>query len=291
MDAELSALLRSWEWRFVVIASVGLSCSVYVNGFTRIRNLRSRGESRGVVGLVPYWRLLSYVFGLLCIVIALLSPVEVLSGQLFFMHMIQHMLLVMCAPPLLLLSNPFPVLLWGLPVKVRNLVAGLFVGKSWLRQLLKRYAGPGMSWIMFVIVYIGWHDPILYEAALRSRVVHDIEHMSFFLASMLFWWHVTCAAPRVHQNLVYGRRITYLLVTVPVNMITGVVITFSREPIYEYYVKIQRPWSLTVMQDQMIGGIIMWIPGSMMLIVAIIVLVVRMMSSDERNNTRRLNQI
>ena len=74
-------------------------------------------------------------------------------------------------------------------------------------------------------------------------------------------------------------------------MITGVVITFSREPIYEYYVKIQRPWSLTVMQDQMIGGIIMWIPGSMMLIVAIIVLVVRMMSSDERNNTRRLNQI
>ena len=148
-----------------------------------------------------------------------------------------------------------------------------------------------MSWIMFVIVYIGWHDPILYEAALSSRVVHDIEHMSFFLASMLFWWHVTCAAPRVHQNLVYGRRITYLLVTVPVNMITGVVITFSREPIYEYYVKIQRPWSLTVMQDQMIGGIIMWIPGSMMLIVAIIVLVVRMMSSDERNNTQRLNQI
>ncbi|MBS60661.1 MAG: hypothetical protein CL606_05065 [Anaerolineaceae bacterium] len=291
MDAELSALLRSWEWRFVVIASVGLSCSVYLNGFTRIRNLRSRSESRDAIGLVPYWRLLSYIVGLLCIVIALLSPVEVLSGQLFFMHMIQHMLLVMCAPPLLLLSNPFPVLLWGLPTKVRNLVAGLFVGKSWLRRLLKRYAGPGMCWIVFVIVYIGWHDPILYEAALSSRVVHDIEHISFFLSSMLFWWHVTGAAPRVHQNLVYGRRITYLLVTVPVNMITGVVITFSREPIYEYYVKIQRPWSLTVMQDQMIGGIIMWIPGSMMLIVAIIVLVVRMMSSDERNSTLRVHQI
>ncbi|MBH27863.1 MAG: hypothetical protein CL789_01305 [Chloroflexi bacterium] len=291
MDAELSALLRSWEWRFVVIASVGLSCSVYLNGFTRIRNLRSRSESRDAIGLVSYWRLLSYIVGLLCIVIALLSPVEVLSGQLFFMHMIQHMLLVMCAPPLLLLSNPFPVLLWGLPTKVRNLVAGLFVGKSWLRRLLKRYAGPGMCWIVFVIVYIGWHDPILYEAALSSRVVHDIEHISFFLSSMLFWWHVTGAAPRVHQNLVYGRRITYLLVTVPVNMITGVVITFSREPIYEYYVKIQRPWSLTVMQDQMIGGIIMWIPGSMMLIVAIIVLVVRMMSSDEINSTLREHQI
>ena len=291
MDAELSALLRSWEWRFVVIASVGLSCSVYINGFTRIRTLRSGRASRDVVGLVPYWRLLSYMGGLLCIVLALLSPVEVLSGQLFFMHMIQHMLLVMCAPPLLLLSNPFPVLLWGLPGKARKMVAGLFVGKSLLRQLLEQYAGPGMCWIMFVIIYIGWHDPLLYEAALTSRFVHDIEHISFFLVSMLFWWHVTSAAPRIHQNLVYGRRITYLLVTVPVNMITGVVITFSREPIYEYYVKIQRPWSLTVMQDQMLGGIIMWIPGSMMLIVAIIVLVVRMMSSDERKSTSRLHQI
>jgi len=291
MDAELSALLRSWEWRFVVIAIVTLSSSVYINGFAHIRTLRNRSASRDVVGLVPYWRLLCYLGGILCIILALLSPVEVLSGQLFFMHMIQHMLLVMCAPPLLLVSNPFPILLWGLPVKVRNVVAGLFVGSSLLRKLLKRYAGPSAIWITFVMVYIGWHDPMLYEAALRSKFVHDIEHISFFLISMLFWWHVTSAAPRVHQNLAYGKRIAYLLVTIPVNMITGVIITFSRQPIYEYYVKIQRPWSLTVMQDQMLGGIIMWIPGSMMLIVAIIVLVIRMMASEEKNITPRLHQI
>ena len=291
MDAELSALLRSWEWRFVVIAMVGLSSSVYINGFMHIRTLSSRNLSRDAIGLVPYWRLLCYLGGLLCIVLALLSPVEVLSGQLFFMHMIQHMLLVMCAPPLLLVSNPFPILLWGLPSKARKMVAGLFVGKSLLRKLLKRYAGAGTIWILFVIVYVGWHDPMLYEAALRSKFVHDIEHISFFLVSMLFWWHVTSAAPRVHQNLAYGRRIAYLLVTVPVNMITGVIITFSRQPIYEYYEQIQRPWSLTVMQDQMLGGIIMWIPGSMMLIVAIIVLIVRMMASEERNTSPRLNSI
>jgi putative membrane protein len=290
MDAELSALLRSWEWRFVVIAIVTLSSSVYINGFTHIRTLRNRSTSRDVVGLVPYWRLLCYLGGILCIILALLSPVEVLSGQLFFMHMIQHMLLVMCAPPLLLVSNPFPILLWGLPIKVRNVVAGLFVSSSLLRKLLKRYAGPSAIWIIFVMVYIGWHDPMLYEAALRSKFVHDIEHISFFLVSMLFWWHVTSAAPRVHQNLAYGKRIAYVLVTVPVNMITGVIITFSRQPIYEYYVKIQRPWSLTVMQDQMLGGIIMWIPGSMMLIVAIIVLVIRMMALEEKNNTPRLHQ-
>jgi cytochrome c oxidase assembly factor CtaG len=291
MDAELSALLRSWEWRFVVIAVVMLSGSVYINGFFHIRTLRNRSTSRDVIGLVPYWRLLSYLGGLICIILALLSPVEVLSGQLFFMHMIQHMLLVMCAPPLLLISNPFPILLWGLPAKIRTVVGGLFVGNSWLRKLLKRYAGAGTIWMIFVIVYIGWHDPTLYEAALRSKFVHDIEHISFFVVSMLFWWHVTSAAPRVHQNLAYGKRIAYLLVTVPVNMISGVIITFSRQPIYEYYVKIQRPWSLTVMQDQMLGGIIMWIPGSMMLIVAIIVLVVRMMASEERNSSPRLHEI
>ena len=286
MDAELSALLRSWEWRFVVVAIVVLWGSVYINGFAHIRTLKSGSRSRDVIGLAPYWRLFSYLAGLLCIVLALLSPVEVLSGQLFFMHMIQHMLLVMCAAPLLLISNPFPILLWGLPSRIRSVVGGLFVGKSWLRKALERFTGAGKSWMLFVIVYIGWHDPMLYEAALHSSVVHDIEHISFFLVSILFWWHVTSAAPRVHQHLAYGRRIAYLLVTVPVNMITGVAITFSRQPIYEYYVKVQRPWALTVMQDQMLGGIIMWIPGSMMLIIAIIVLVVRMMASEERNSPR-----
>ncbi|HAJ05556.1 MAG TPA: hypothetical protein DCL76_03255 [Chloroflexi bacterium] len=286
MNTELNALLRSWEWRFDVVLIVAIMCYVYVCGFIRISSLSNARNLSTKKDSWLYWRLISYLIGLLCIVVALVSPLEVLAGQLFFMHMIQHMLLVMFAAPLLLIANPFPVFLWGLPVMLRRKVSRLFVTDSQFRKLLAKITSPGVTWIIFVVIYIGWHDPGLYDLALTYSVVHDIEHISFFVASLLFWWHVTAAAPRIHHTLKYSRRVVYLLVTVPVNMIAGVFITFSREPIYQHYVDVQRPWSLTVMQDQMIGGIIMWIPGSMMLIIGVIVLVIRMMNSEEGSINR-----
>jgi len=282
MDPVLSALLRSWEWRADVIGALVVSGTMYVLGWKRLRTVTLGCTGRSPGSLAGGWRLASYLGGLLIIAVALLSPVDVLGGQLFFVHMIQHLLLVMCAPPLLLLSNPFPVVLWGLPRGVRRAIGPLFYREAGFRRAFAQLTRPGLIWFFFVIIYVGWHDPGAYDAALRSDRIHDLEHLSFFAAALFFWWHVTAAGPRMHRRFLYEWRIAYLLLTVPVNMLTGVAITFSSEPIYRYYLDVPRPWGLTMMQDQMLGGVIMWIPGSMMFLIAVLVIVARMLAQQER---------
>ena len=127
--------------------------------------------------------------------LALLSPIDLLGGQLLIMHMVQHKILVMLAAPLLWLGNPFPIMLWALPLPARRAVSTLFVRDSAFRRVLTAATQPAICWLVFLFVYIGWHDPGLYNLALRVPWVHDIEHLTFFGAAMLFWWPVVNGAP------------------------------------------------------------------------------------------------
>jgi len=214
--------------------------------------------------------------------IALLSPIDVLGGQLLTMHMVQHLLLVMIIPPLILLANPLPFLLWGSPHKVRTGISHLLSPKAKFRYYLRKATGPGVVWLMFVIVYWGWHDPNAYNLALQSALVHDLEHLTFFLVSMLFWWHVIGAGPRIHRPLSPAGRFAYVLTAIPPNMLAGLAIVFATGPIYSYYEAMPRIWGLSVMEDQQIGGVIMWIPGSMMYIIAALILASRWLQKEER---------
>ena len=286
MDPVLSALLRSWEWRVDVLVLLVITVTLYGLGWKRIRSVRSGCSGSRPQSLASGWRLATYLGGWILVALALLSPLEVLSGHLFFMHMIPHLLLVMCAPPLLLMSNPFPVLLWGMPSGIRRWVGYHFHRHASFRRALVPLTRPGLIWLYFVVMYVGWHDPAAYDAALRSDIVHDIEHLSFFIAALFYWWHVTAAGPRLHGRFRYGWRIVYLLLTVPVNMLTGIVITFASQPIYRYYLDVPRPWELSVMEDQMLGGVIMWIPGSMMLLIAVLVIMARILGQQERRSAK-----
>jgi cytochrome c oxidase assembly factor CtaG len=225
--------------------------------------------------------LATYLSGLALVGLALMSPIDVLASQLFFIHMIQHLLLVMLAPPLLLLANPFPFFLWGLPVEARGQVAHLFTPQSAFRRTLRSLTPPGLVWLIFIATFLGWHDPNAYNLALRSDLIHNLEHLTFFGTALLFWWHVIRVGPRIHGRFPPGARIAYLLATVPVNMLTGIVIAFTTQPIYTYYTTVPRLLGLTVMQDQMLGGVIMWIPGSMMYIIAALILIARLIQAEE----------
>jgi cytochrome c oxidase assembly factor CtaG len=193
--------------------------------------------------------------------------------------MVQHLLLVMIAPPLLLLANPLPFFMWGLPDGVRRRVAGLLRRESAFRRGLRSAASPGLAWMVFVAVFLGWHDPNAYNAALRSDFVHDMEHLTFFASAMLFWWLVVGAGPRV-RSLSRGMRLALVLGAVPVNMLAGVAISFANQPIYTYYTTVPRLWGLSVMQDQMWGGVIMWIPGSMMYLAAALILIAGLVQTE-----------
>lgn len=277
MDPVTSALLRSWEWRVEVFVPLLSFAVVYTTGW---RRLRTKGSK-----LATGWRLVAYWSGILLVAIALLSPIETLSGQLFFMHMIQHLLLVMLGPPLLMLGEPMPVLLWGLPAGVRRRVGRVLSRvlhrKSESRRALRAATVPGVVWLLFVVALVGWHDPIAYNAALRSDLVHDVEHLSFFITAMLYWWHVVGAAPRIHKSLSRTAQVIYVIAAIPPNMITGVVIAFAGQVIYSYYLAVPRLWGISALDDQILGGVIMWVPGSMMYMIAILILTARWLQAEE----------
>lgn len=300
------ALLLSWDVRIEVLLLLGLLAVLYLRGWLRLRALplspapeSLRGSAkqspapaslRGSAKQSPTqhrplaagWRLATYWAGLLTVAVSLMSPIDVLSGQLFSMHMTQHLLLTMVAVPLLLIGNPFPVLVWGLPRRARRPVSAVLSEGSPWRSVLAKATGPGIVWLLYVITLIGWHDPLLYGLALRNQFVHDLQHLSFFITTALLWWHILGVAPRLHRSLSTGQRIIYTISVVPVNVIIGVVIAFAPSPIYEHYVNMPRLLGLSVMADQMIAGILMWIPGSEMFFWAALIVLTQIINAEAK---------
>jgi cytochrome c oxidase assembly factor CtaG len=280
MDPLLSAALRSWSWRAEGIVPLLVLAALYGRGWWVLRH---RGRAQN--GFATGWRLAAYLGGLLLLAISLLSPIDTLSGFLFAMHMVQHLLMVMFAPPLLMVANPLPVLLWSLPDGARRqtgrLVSHAISRDTALRRALRNLLNPGLVWMIFVIVLWGWHDPNLYNAALRHQWVHDLEHITFFLTSMLLWWRITGAGPKVHQKMSLLARVGLAIAGVPPNMILGVFLAFATEPLYQFYEEMPRITGLTVLEDQALSGIIMWIPGSMMYIIAALILLFTWMRREE----------
>lgn len=273
-------MMRWWEFRPEVLLALTLAGFLFLRGWWRLRR-RSDGWRRSRESQAAGWRLTAYLSGLIVLALALISPIDTLGGRLFSVHMVQHLLLAMLAPPLLVIANPFSTCLWGLPAPARHEVGRLLRRDAPLRHLLHLVTRPGVVWMGFVVTLLGWHDPKAYDAALRNDWIHDLEHFTFFGTAMLFWWHATRAGPRIHGRLSRGFRVVYLLSTVPVTMLTGVAIAFARTPLYTYYTTIPRVSGLTVLQDQMIGGVIMWVPGSMMTIVAALLLIAHVVRAEE----------
>jgi cytochrome c oxidase assembly factor CtaG len=291
MDPVLKAILFSWDWRLDVLVVLALAGTLYTMGWWRLgqRKTAQTISPKEVTrrsrrwSLASRWRPASYWLGLSIVLLSLMSPIDVLAAQLFSMHMVQHLLLIMVAPPLLLLANPLPFLLWGMPDRVRRttgrVMGQLMGGDAKFRSQLRAVTTPGMTWMFWTITVIGWHDPGAYNAALRSQFVHDIEHLSFFLAGMLFWWHVTGAGPRIHKQPGLVGRILFVISIIPPNMVSGIVLAFASEPFYGYAGGFL---GVSAIADQQLGGVIMWIPGSMMYIVAALLLAARLLGQEQQ---------
>lgn len=277
MDEMTRALLLSWEIRPLVLTFLLVLATTYTVGWVRLRRKKAAVAKR--------WRLFLYWTGILLVIIALMSPLEGLSGVSFTVHMIQHLLLVMFAPAPLMAAEPLPMLMWGLPQKMRRRVGKTLLGRqSSIRAIIRATAQPGFVWGAFFIFLWGWHDPFLYNATLTNRWVHDAEHITFFYAAILLWWHITAAAPRLHKQFAYPARIGMTLACLPANMLAGVLIAMSPKIIYTGYIPFTNfnPFGLSLLNDQRLGGVIMWVPGSMMYVIAVIALISLWLGTQER---------
>ena len=280
-------LLLSYEWRPVFILVLTTLAVFYTIGWVRLRK-RSKNRS-----LVPVWKLVAYLFALVTLALALMSFIDILGASLFYFHMIQHLMLTMIAGPLIMLADPMPITLWGMPDSVRKAVgrglSRLLHRDAPTRNFLRTVTSPAVSYVLMLVLLWGWHDPNLYNLALRSPFWHDFEHLSFFYSSIIYWWHVTGAGPRIRPMMSRPKRILNLFGAVPSTFLPGVAISFATGIIYTYYLTAPpapAPFFMEPLNDQILGGIIMWVPGSMMFFVGALVVLGRWMQDQQQQSQR-----
>ncbi len=215
--------------------------------------------------------------------VALVSPLDALAERLFLAHMIQHLLLIMVAVPLLLLGAPSLPLLHGLPRRLRPRAVRPLARLRALRASLRFLANPLVSLATYVTLLSAWHLPAPYDAALASTPVHVLEHLTFLAISTLFWAQVIDPAPW-RASLPHPLRIVYLFVATAHNTLLGGILSFAEPTLYAYRDLATRPFALSAAADQQWGGIIMWVPGGMVHLVAISLVFAAWLAAEDRAN-------
>jgi cytochrome c oxidase assembly factor CtaG len=270
-------LLRASNWPVEwPLAAIAVTAFLYAVGGKQSVGPTSRGKSFAFYG------------GLLTLAIAIDSPVDAYADRLFWVHMLQHVLLMMVAPPLLLLGRPWPRISKPLPLGVRRPIARtVLVGEtlSPLRRVGRWLASPLPSFVLFSATLLVWHLPALYDLTLRNGTVHDLEHALFFTTALLFWVHLVPGATSRPQ-LSDGVRAAYATGGLLVSWVLAVVLGLASSPIYSAYADLaSRPGGLSALADQQIAAGIMWVPGSIPFVVAIFVAAYRWL--DPTGATRR----
>jgi len=270
VDPVTAAALSSWHldaWLLLMLAATAI---VYLRGW---RVLRLQIPDR-----FPVWRAAAFVCGLVTLFVALASPLDAFSGFLLSAHMTQHLLLMMIAPPLLLLGCPSAPLLRGLPTRIVKPVLGPFLAWPALRRLGQRLTRPATAWVVFVAATWIWHLPAPYARALYSPYWHWTEHACFFVTALLFWWPVVLPWPS-RATWPTAAIVVYLLLADLQNTALSAIFAFSERVIYPAYAAVPRLWNLSVLDDQIAAGAIMWVPGSIVFLLPVAILVMRMLES------------
>jgi cytochrome c oxidase assembly factor CtaG len=274
-DPVITTLLQSWTFDPWIIIPLLLVASIYLRGW---RDLHRRLPRRFAV-----WRLIAFQAGLLTLFLALASPLHPFAELLLQFHMIQHLLLMMVIPPLLLLGAPVLPLLRGLPRPVLQGLGPLFASTV-LQRLGHFLTHPLVGLLAFTVSNIAWHVPSLYEIALQSEFWHDVQHVFFLSTGLLFWWPVVQPWP---SRLRWPRwtMIPYLLIADIQNTALSAFLIFSERVLYPTYAAVPRLWGISVLDDQAAAGAIMWVPGSVIFLIPVAVLAIRLLDSPQTRST------
>jgi cytochrome c oxidase assembly factor CtaG len=251
---------------------VGLAAGLYLAG--------SRGR----------WRpkpleAVAFFAGLLTIVIALDSPIDAYADQLFWVHMLQHVLLLTIAPPLFLLGRPWPRMWRALPLGPRT-VLGRTVARAGWTAPLRALARPLPAFILFNATIVVWHIPALYDATLTNGAIHVCEHAMFFFTGLLFWARVIDPGP-LRPRLVWPARIAYTAGAMVVGWLLAITLVILPHPIYTYYADLAtRPGGLTAAEDQQIAAGVMWVLGSLAYTITFVIGFYRWLEPDHSTKSQ-----
>jgi putative membrane protein len=259
----------SWTLAPGVPFTVALVGGAYLTRWRRVRRSSARPPADA-----PVWRLCCFLGALALLLAALVSPIDALADQLFFMHMVQHVLLLDLVPILAILGLT-KVLLRPLTRAVTD-----------LERRAGPLAHPAFAVVLYVAVIWTWHIPAAYDLALRHPLVHIFEHTTFLLVGGLYWWHLLSPI-RARLRLGGMGPVAYMASTKLFVGALGMGLAFAPAALYSYYVHHARVWGFSALDDQSIAGLIMAVEQSLVMGVALVVLFVRMLSESEREQQRR----
>jgi len=215
------------------------------------------------------WRAQAFYAGLVALALAIAPPLDRLADKLFWWHMVQHALLQMVAPPLIVLGAPWLAVWRPVSLGGRRRVSG-WVVRTRLRGVARVLAAPVVAWLLFLGSIWLSHLPAVFDFAARNPLVHESEHLVFVATGLLFWSRVLDSPP-FHARLTHAWRLAFLLSAGLAEAALSVVILAQHAPLYAPYKSLSpRPEHLTALADQQLGGAIMLEPASIPLLIAII---------------------
>jgi putative membrane protein len=233
-----------------------IAAALYAGG---VRNVwRRAGAGRGI----SYRQAAAFAMGTVAIGVALVSPLDELGEHHFSAHMLQHEILMLVAAPLMVIARPLAAWTWAFPLRARQRI-GRAVQVRWWVATWGIITGPLAAWALHALALWGWHIPALFEQAVEREAVHIAQHASFLFTALLFWWAVI--GPRSRASA--GTTIASLFTTMLHTSALGALLTLAAAPWYPRY----------GLEDQQLGGLIMWVPGAAAYVIAALVIMARLL--------------
>ncbi len=272
MPAAIQTVLQSWVLPVPVTLVLVIAALIYLRGWYRLRSL--------LPNFVSTWRLACFLSGALALWIAVGSPLAAFDDDLLSIHMVQHILLMAVAPPLILLGAPAVPLLHGFPQTFVRSVLSPFLRWTPVQWVGHRLTHPAFCWLAATVTLIGWHSPRAFEFALGSDFWHEVEHACFFATSILFWWPVVQPWPSIARWPRWSIPL-YLFLGMMANDALSAFLAFCDRVLYPSYAGASRLLPISPLDDQALAGALMWVFGSFVYLLPAVLITVRMLSPDD----------
>jgi putative membrane protein len=267
----------AWSWEPTVLIGLAAAGVVYTLGVRRLWRAAGPGRS------IPAWRTAAFAGGITALFVALISPLDAMGAALFSAHMVQHLMLLIVAPPLLVLGDPFHAAFWALPLAGRRHLAAAWLDHPRVRAAGGALTRPAVVWVVNVALLWFWHLPAAYGWALDHETAHAVEHASFLAMSVLFWWVLfRPAGPRIDR----GAGILFVFTMGLQMSALGAILTFAGSAWYPGHAPWTAAWGLTPLEDQQLAGLIMWLPAGLVYLSVAAVLFIQWLERAGRPATR-----
>jgi cytochrome c oxidase assembly factor CtaG len=249
---------------------------VYVRGWVRVRRLD--------LDTIESWRAGSFILGLFFIWLAVTSPIAALDHELLTIHMVQHLLLMTLAPPLIWFGAPMKPLTHGLPQGFGNVMRHCFRSPP-IQRLGRAIANPAVCWLAAAATLVGWHVPSLFALGMRSGLWHTIEQVSFLGSGLLFWWPVIKPGQGASNGSEWPILLYLFVATLPCDILSGFLV-FCDRVVYPVFLSSPQSFGLSALEDQQCAGALMWTCVTVVYLIAAAIVAVRLLvprRSEERS--------